>query len=174
MMRATLLRTALAAALMAPAAAPALAQVGSWYEALDPIGSGVRELWRRVGDGCRLPSGGAVRVYSRGLDERTSAIAGDDRVMFNNLIEENLSRLPDVRLLSLSELGQILQIAEATGRSLDVDGIVRERLDQVDVQVFATVAHRGLDYQLDLRAVLGRLDCTQAVSIQIPPHMIPR
>jgi hypothetical protein len=51
---------------------------------------------------------------------------------------------------------------------------VRERLADVDVKVFATVTNRGMDYQLDLRAVVGRLDCTQAVGIQIPPHMIPR
>jgi hypothetical protein len=175
----TLLRCALAAALLGPLAPGALAQGGGWYEALDPIGSGVRELWRRVADkagdaaGCRLPAGTA-RVYSRGLDERTSAIAGDDRAVFNNLIEENLARQPGVRLLSLNELGQVLAVAEATGRSLDVEGIVRERLDSADVQVFATVVNRGMDYQLDLRAVIGRLDCTEAVSIQIPPHMIPR
>jgi hypothetical protein len=102
-MRKTLFRTALAAALMIGGTSGARAQTGAWYEALDPIGSGVRELWRRLqeksaaGTGCRLPQG-AVRVYSRGLDERTSAIAGDDRVVFNNLIEENVARLPGVRL----------------------------------------------------------------------------
>jgi hypothetical protein len=178
-MRKTLFRTALAAALMIGGTSGARAQTGAWYEALDPIGSGVRELWRRLqeksaaGTGCRLPQG-AVRVYSRGLDERTSAIAGDDRVVFNNLIEENVARLPGVRLLSLGELGQVLQIAEESGRSLDVQGIVRERMESVDVQIFATVTNRGLDYGLDLRAVIGAFECTEAVAIQIPPHMIPR
>jgi hypothetical protein len=178
-MRKTLFRTALTTALLVGGTAGAHAQAGGWYEALDPIGSGVRELWRRLGEksaagtGCRLPSG-AVRVYSRGLDERTSAIAGDDRAVFNNLIEENVARLPGVRLLSLGELGQVLQIAEESGRSLDVQGIVRERLESVDVQIFATVTNRGLDHQLDLRAVVGTFECTEAVGIQIPTHMIPR